>query len=573
MTAIIIHYSVGVVAAALTVLEFILSVTTGAATLAIFRGLWLSELHRTQRASVSSTARARRIKRRDIFSAILSTWLVVVVASLESNLSSVVWVSNEIIQSDHCLAMNRPLPIAFIDQLRPTLHAGVDSWVLSVVNQIDCQAIGSVETGSASDNETAITSLNAPICTQPVEHGPDKEINIQIQLKEFKVDRNRLSVKPGKTSYVEMLPVDSASIPPTRRGLPGVLFEEQKGMCTEIGISSFPFALTHSIDWIGIFSNEPHTVHAIHELICKSHMITYRNETGENINVVDEDIGLEQSLSCSPGHSTENRTRLELFNPSCLESLSQSKTYSAIISEVWALVLGEDPETPSYACVNVTVEVRYLFVSRTFITAFTTEATVEYPVLVPFSISILSGHCEITANVVARSALVFAADANYRKTPLSDVGLLRLYHLYMMATATVQIPLTSILQGNSTVPCSLRKVYEGTEVKWDWRLGFLIATAIVAGLICLVAVALRYRYNRVPWDLGSAHWAFEQLEKTISEGNENVDLEIVVNKGTETSGNVQGSGKRHLRERVGALRYEIQATDKERTITSASPFD
>lgn len=569
MTGITIHYSVGVVAAALTVVEFILSTATGAATLSIFRGLWLSQLHRTQKASVTASARPRRIKRRDLFGAILGTWFVIVIALLESNLLSVVWVSNETIESDNCLSMNRSLELGLITDIKPTLHAGVNSWVLSVTNQIQCEAIASVEAGSATDNETSITALNAPICTTPIEHGPEKEINIQVKIRDLLISRNRLAARPGQTAYVEMWPVDSVMIPPPRRIRLGPKFKETKGICNENGISSFLFALTHTAGWIGIFSSEIRTAHAVHELVCKSHMDTYGNETEDRIHIIDEEIGLEEALSCRQNYADT----LDRFNPSCLESLAQSKTYSANITAVWALTYGDGDNEPSYACVNVTVEVRYLFVSPTFMTAFDSSATVEYPVIIPFSFSILDGHCEVTAHVLARSALVYAADANYRKTTIAEVGLLRLYHLYMIATASVQIPITTILRNNDKGLCSLRKVYEVTVVERDWRLVFLIVTMVVALLIWIAGGALRYRYNNMPWGLGSAHWAFEQLESAFSQGNEGKGIEIVGKRRTDNFGNGQGPRRSSLRERVVPLPYEIQAVVRTTRDASASAFD
>lgn len=416
----------------------------------------------------------------------------------------------------------------------------------------------------------------------------DLDDGISIHMNAIKVSPRIMSVKPGLSPYVEMWPLDARHIP--ARGMHPNLEPidedsdpesrpstwEVAGVCTRMGISSMRLVLG-SGSWTGLFSDQTRTEFAVHELLCAAHAATHPKATGDGIVALDEVVGIEAALRCRHGDRHQD------FEPTCLHQLAINASddaamasnknttllYSTNVNRMWTFILGLKASSPSYACVNATVRVSYVIVTADFIMKFKVRAAEaaerlgdppfpQFPTLIPVHYSVISGHCERVVHVLGRAALSYAADALWRNTTLSSLSLVETLHTLLIATASIQLPLTDLDVTSGTDLdeqwCLTRAAIDVTEIERDWRFWLLVTAVVVSFVLAVVAVGFRASFRGGAWGVGSAHWTLEQVEKGKAQaygqfqqpqqqsGEEgSVHLEVVV-KGNDASAGGGGAG-------------------------------
>lgn len=394
----------------------------------------------------------------------------------------------------------------------------------------------------------------------------DDDNGVSVHIKVIKVAPRIMSVRPGISPFVEMWPLDARHIPARGANANLVPLDEDDesatrlsswevdGVCTRMGISSLRVSLS-SGSWTGLFSDHTRTAFAVRELLCTAHAATYPNATGDRIVPLDRVVGIDTAMGCRHGDRNQD------FEPTCLHQLARDVSsspssdgddpststddgnststttnnnnnrttllFSTDVDRMWTFVLGLGANRPSYACANATVRVSYVLMSPEFILKFKSRAAEaakrlgdptfpEYPTLVPVHYDVVSGHCERVVHVLGRAALSYAADAHWRKTTLSSLSLVDTLHTFLIATASIQLPLTD-LDVASTLPlreqwCLTREAIDVTEVAKDWRFWMLVSAVSMSCALAAVAAAFRGAFRGGAWTVGSAHWTLQMVE-------------------------------------------------------------
>lgn len=433
----------------------------------------------------------------------------------------------------------------------------------------------------------------------------DEDDGVSVHIKVINVTPRIMSIKPGISPFVEMLPLDAGHIPvrganpqlepPDEDSDPQSRARswEVEGACTRMGISSLRVTLSTG-SWTGLYSDQTRTAFAVRELLCAAHARAYPEATGDGIVALDDVVGMQAALRCRHGNGHQD------FEPTCLHQLAINASdgssmmgdgsrnnatllYSTTVDRMWTFVLGLDDDSPSYACVNATVRVSYVLVTARFIMKFKVRAAKaaerlgdppfpQFPTLVPVHYAVVSGHCERVIHVLGRAALSYAADAHWRNTTLSSLPLVDTLHTFLIATASIQLPLTDLDVtpglGLAEQWCLTRTAIEVTEIERDWRFWLLVAAVIVSTVLAVVAAGFRGAFRGGAWGVGSAHWTMEQVEKghaqvfalhhhhhhhdqeqqqqqqhTRQQNTGGVHLEVVI-KGNDVNAGTSGLGKR-----------------------------
>lgn len=167
----------------------------------------------------------------------------------------------------------------------------------------------------------------------------------------------------------------------------------------------------------------------------------------------------------------------------------------AMLSNVSCLILSGQQQA-SYACIDATVRFEYIFLSSAFVLPHSPTDMQERPVLVPVSFSVASGHCEQTIHVLARAALVYSADAEWRRTLIAHYTTrLQRYHMLMIATATSIFPLDKLRHVQVNESCYVRRVQEVTAMYRDWRTTLLLFVISCTLLIAVLGCTFRSLYE------------------------------------------------------------------------------
>lgn len=386
--------------------------------------------------------------------------------------------------------------------------------------------------------------------------GDDDNGGISVHLHVVRVLPRIMTIQPGASPYVEFWPMDAWHIPPPDKHLQLQLLQqdtmqhtkgfswEVAGICTSLGISSMRVTLAGG-SWTGLYSDEMRTTFAVHELLCQAHEQSFPGVTGRNVVALDDVLDMELALTCRRG------ARKQEFDATCLHRLaikaSESGTdninnssttrrrkliYSTTLDRMWTFILGHDGNSTSYGCANATVRVSYIFVTPAFVMNFKINAArhaalvgeipfPEYTTLIPLHFSVLSGHCERVVHVLGRAALSYAADAHWRNTTLSRLSLVDTLHTFLIATASIQLPLTDLDVAGAGLKkqwCETRTAVNVTLLERDWRVWMLGCAVVVAVVLTAVAILFRGAFRGGAWIVGSAHWMLEQVERGEAKG-------------------------------------------------------
>lgn len=493
----VINLPIGTVAALLTSCEYLLSTIAALSARAAVHGSWLYSLHRGGEASIGVAARMKRNIRKDIIGSIIGVWLVISVALVESNLYSSVVVSRSLVVSPMCISTSQPFPITLFGELIPSMRAIVEPWVIGVVDTLNCQGgLSTIGGGAGTDIYGKKLNLSAPVCDQSAIVPPQQ---VFIRLSRVYIGSQQIVFQPSRTAIFEIIPY-------SRRGiglaLPRLGPEyEGQGPCGAKGISTYLPGLRHG--WITVSASAHNVSVSVLESVCEQHSAPVRP------------ISFDLAESCTDFKS-------KALDLSCVYiQTSEDDVYSATIHDTSAIFVGKSGTDPSYACLNASVRIDYVFLPPSMFTKMTPPVAVTMPVLVPVQVAAVSGYCERTVHILGRAALVYSADAEWLHSELYGLDRRTRYHAFMIAVSSSQFPLANIRNSPSEMfsavtpegyePCLLRGVNEVTLVPWNWCLWLLIFGVSMAGAVMIVGLTLRMLFSGESWRVGSAQWSLTRL--------------------------------------------------------------
>lgn len=493
----VVRLPVGTVAALLTSCEYLLSTIAALSARAAVHGSWLYNLHRGGEASISVAARMKRNIRKDIIGSIIGVWLVISVALVESNLYASVIVSRSLVVSPSCVSTSHPFDVGLFEDLIPSMRAVVEPWVVGVVDTLNCQGgLATIGGGAGTDIYGKKKNMSAPVCDQSVVIPPEQ---ISIRLSRLHISSKQIVFRPTETAIFEIIPYSTKGIGSAVPRL-GPDYEGQ-GPCGAKGISTYLAGLRHG--WITLYANAHNVSVSVMESVCEQHLAPVAP------------ISFDLADRCSNLKSKE-------IDLSCIYTqTSQDDVYSAVIRDTSAIFVGKSSLDPSFACLNASIRIDYLFLPAKIFTQMSPPIAVTMPVLVPVKVAAVSGYCERTVHVLGRAALVYSADAEWLHSELRELDRRTRYHAFMIAVSSSQFPLANILNSlpEASVssaakidePCLLRGVSEVTLVPWNWCLWLLILGVSVSCIFMVVGLALRLFFAGESWRVGSAQWSLTRL--------------------------------------------------------------
>lgn len=493
----VVKLPVGTVAALLTSCEYLLSTIAALSARAAVHGSWLYNLHRGGEANIGVAARMKRNIRKDIIGSVIGIWLVISVALVESNLYASVVVSSSLVVSPMCVSTSYPFDIALFEDLVPSMRAVVEPWVIGVVDTLQCQGgLATIGGGAGTDIYGKKKNMSAPVCDQSVVIPPER---ISIKLSRVHLSAKQIVYRPTETAFFEIIPYSSRGI---GSDIPRLGPEyEGEGPCGSKGISTYLAGLRHG--WITLHANAHNVSVSVMESVCRQHL-------GPVIPI--------------PSDLAERCSNLKVkeLDLSCVYTqTSKENIHSAAIGDTSAIFIGESSADPSYACLNASIRIDYVFLPAMMFTKMAPPILVTMPVLVPLRVAATSGYCERTVHVLGRAALVYSANAEWLNSELSELDRRSRYHAFMIAVSSSQFPLANIHSSlprssvgdyaESDTPCLLRGVSDVTLVPWDWCLWLLILGVSVACITMIVGLALRLIFAGESWKVGSAQWSLTRL--------------------------------------------------------------
>lgn len=506
------NVEVGTLAAILTVFEYVLSTIAAISARASIHGLWLLRLHRGGSLPNDAKDLKRRAFRKDIFSFLLSVWLVAGVALLEANLRPSVRIKNRVIKSDHCVSVYGKYESYRTKSHVPPYRALVENWVLTAANGLNCgeYGIASIGTGGMTDSMGKRQNMAAPVCaTEKVEVGKEI-IGVKIDLTE--VEDTYLKFEIGATAAYAILPYSSENLGKDDENIG--ISQEGKGICGERGISALHTEF--GSEYGTTFVQYGNLSYALHERICDAHP-----------GRVQSSQVIANTASPSWLHSVDAYIRVDV-----LRSQARSdQIFKYTISDAYFLFQGKKIDDPTYACTNGTMEIEYVFASAPDVARQLrkfrgqTAAIPTNPVLMQTSARMLEGHCERAIGPVSFAALLYSADAEWRNDHLAKVmkDKRMRYHMYAMAVSSAQFPLNGV-QGDETPKnaegeCWVRPIDNVTKVKLDWRMLVMLIGFVVAFLVIGMSILFRCLFPGESWQVGSTMWSLRQFIDEDEEEN------------------------------------------------------
>ncbi|CDF35218.1 unnamed protein product [Chondrus crispus] len=293
---------------------------------------------------------------------------------------------------------------------------------------------------------------------------------------------------------------------------------EGKGPCGRRGISGFfncasPTLQTTHVHYLNVSK-------ALHDEKCVQHG--------------------EKSVRAVPKDTVSVCIQARSINGKCLLARAPKELIHIYrSSRASALFLGQDIRSQAYACPDVIVEEKYIFIDPSFISKLSNSSTTRLKLLVVLSARVAEGSCEPTVNVLGQAALMYTADAGWRRDELSKYDKQILYHAYMMAVSSSQFPLNRVEGKESATingSCYIKPVAGVTEIAWDWRLFLLVSGLVCSVLIITASAVFRLIYTGESWAVGSAHWSLSHLLADMPRNKDDVPcLEVVAVPPAKTS--------------------------------------
>lgn len=486
--AIVAFIKLGTLAALLTALEFVLGVISSLSARAFLHGIWLSRLHRGATEQISSSVRDRRAIRKSALATLLGIWLVIGVALVESNLQEGVQVKSESFNSSRCVSMSAKIKPKRVLNHTPPIRATLERWVLKAASQLRCESTGidTVGVGGTTDSFGARHDMFAPTCAE--KKLEPKKIVSKPGVSEFEGDG--LFTEMGDGEGFTLFPHDGMDLGFEKER------NEEGGVCAKVGLSSYMHALP------GQFETEfAHTMNmtaTVHERICKLH--------GKRDHLVVPDATTDPCVIDD---------EFELLDIQCLRGRVRDNYVNVVeLNEMSALFVGANSTAPSFVCLNATIRYEYVLISAVITVRGDDQSGVLFPVIVPTTVSPLTGHCERTVAPLGQAALMYTMNAEWTKDELTRVPRVTLYHAYMMAVSSSQFPFASLRDKESAMEngqCLVRAVVPVTEIPTDWRLAILFSGLLVVVVLTVIALIFRLWFSGEAWSVGSAHWSLNKL--------------------------------------------------------------
>lgn len=517
---------VGRVAAILTVFEFLISTAAMLAIRNLIRGIWLFKLHKNGKASVSAKARTKRGWVRDSISFAFSISLVASAALVESELQSNVQIAENPIPSNACVRVDRPLDPDLLDTFVPPMQLIIEPWVLLVVrkmrNGINGKdraraALSTLGVGGTTTLKGEKAEMVAPVSRKL---GSIDPCLIVFDIKEVKVQPNRLAIKPGKTPAVEIFPFSTEGIDTNEktedRGEPLDAYREY---CESKQLSALRIGL-HAY-WRSSYSQSMNVMQAVHDSVCKFHRDIITRGSSERALKMEEinDCVNWRVANLNPNCFREKAANLLLANSNVPKS---SVIFSADVANSSALFYGETRSDSSYVCIDATINMEYVLVEAGVLNSLSPSRNEQYPFIVPTRYTVKSGHCERTIHVLARTALLHSADVEWRMTDLANVDRVRRYWSFMISASSALLDLTEIDMDDETAKlnCSIHPVRYVTFVRYCSSLILLLSITSICAILIVIASAYRFYYRGPSWLVGSAYWSLNQLGSEQNQGED-----------------------------------------------------
>lgn len=489
----------GTLAALLTALEYVLSTISALCARAAIHGIWLVGLHRGGTAPFDEKHRTWRSVRKDILTTILGVWLVIGVALVEASLRTSVRVRDDIVDSDKCVSVFGKYNPLRVEDMRPPYRTTVEPWVMTVAQSIACgnRGIASVGVGGTTDIAGNKEDLFGPTCAQDeVDLAKD---NVEVSLTIIEIGDTYLKLEYEHSNVYQLLPHNATGLGKDEKSVG--LRDEGKGPCGERQISSYYARTDVGFETLSVTS--ANVSYAVHQKICTLH--------GEKpIQVLSNDV-ISECVDVPDGKVQIDCARQKARN---------DQVFHVEIEDVNALFVGMTIDDPAYACTSAIVRVEYIFMHPKLINdaILADKGKVQYPaqfpVIIPVKVRALSGHCERTIAPLGNAALIYNADAEYRKDALMDLDRKTRYYAHMMAVSSSQFPLHTITGEESATAngkCLVHLVDMVTEIPKDWRLALLFAGLGTTAIVIIAGIGLRIFFNGESWRIGSAQWSLSRL--------------------------------------------------------------
>lgn len=547
--SLVVNASIGTVAAVLTVVEFILSMIAAIAASAAVRGVWLMVLHRGGKASITAKSRNCRLVIRDFISFFVDVWLISSVAFIESKLKSTYVVTAETLLSSRCLRMDQSINPSLMDCLTPPLHLVPPPWVDDVAKGLGCKnGLSTVGLGELKKGNRGRHWFSAPVCEIQKTGLEDMKVDVRA----VKICSGAFTVLHKGYDFFEIFPYWSPELISAQRSAVAIrdgnvsAFDvtpnHPSSQCRSRNING-PSLNMHTV-WRSALADGKDLSNMIYYELCRLH---------GNKAVVT--IPLSAEISCSQDATVfEQYDSGYIFDPTCIRDSAtrmgiDGVSHTALLENI-SVQFHYDNGTRSFACLDAAVEVSYVFVSGAFVRRSGAETQdISASTIVPVSVAVLSGHCERTLNVLGRAALLFSADAEWRNPNISTKCRKVRYHGNMMSVTTSLFPLDEIKQdisGSKKIrkgidditddpyfpdvrsarsQCHVRVVRQATEIMIDASFISLVIAAVVCALLVITGIGLRLTVwaNGHLWQVGSAKWALEEIERLGAN-----DLQVVV---------------------------------------------
>lgn len=499
---IIVHLPMGIVAAILTAIEYFFSTLSALSARATIRGSWLLLLHRRGKMSISR--KSREVVRSLLSFALGVSWMISV-AVVESNLQTAYVIAPYMKPSTQCIPVDFRMSPRNMRRFTPPLQLVVEPWVMQIAEQMQCARLRYIGTGNGNNQDQDIGNINNVYMAAPVCY--ERNLSFDDRDGLYATTVGLVHVSSELTLSVDMNQWNTIQLFPYSEEIVSTVTPENASYTDRIVRFDFRNCVANNISTV---VTEMHTFWQTMDIKSStiSKAILYEMCVLHGASAKQE-LPLEVERQC-----TMNETYIDV---SCMRRRYTENGYelnAITLTNVSSLILSGRQQA-SHACIDASIKVEYIFISFTLIQSILnlTATDIQRPVLIPVAFNVLSGHCETTVHVLARAAMVYSADAEWRRTLVTRFTTrLERYHLHMIATATSIFPLDKLRHVHVNDTCYVRRVEEVTAIHRDWRTTFLSFVISCTLLIAVLGCGFRSLYNKQVWLVGSTEWSINQFK-------------------------------------------------------------
>lgn len=503
----IVNFTIGNVAAFLTVVEFLIGILIGFSAHAFIHGIWLVSIRRAEKPAFDMRHRKQRRRLKEVLVLIITTYLVLSVAFVESDLrTKYVMIRKPETSFAFCTNVNRTIRQQVLLWLPPPFYVEVPPWVLDIIEDLKCNekgGIDSIGTGRDVSYSNESTVYNAPTCREAFNvTNPSATVGVLYGKRQI------LVFSVGRSDVFEILPYDKSRIGPLADPVvTNAIFSDAVSPCVERGISpvitSISIAAQNSVASSGNFTTE------ILNTICRLHgsksVTTSFNSPDASAELLDACVR-QKSLS---------------LNVSCAvsiaeTSLGKASMYNVDLEDMSVLLVGKNKDSASYVCLRSKLRYHYMFMNATWMQQYIIvrlDFGLNLPILVPTKIEVLSGHCEETIHLLGRAALLFTMSSEWKENKMSRLDHISRYHAFMMTISGSNYAMDKIDpygEGKENNGCRVRRVIEATNVPTNWRY-VIFCVGVVISIVLMVLGCIFRSLAGPNWEVGSTKWMIHRL--------------------------------------------------------------